>query len=169
MRADVQSDCSGVIQGLDIKAIVQYAGAPAGAPTSTANTYTEGCVDEPYASLVPVVPLNAGPANITEGALEVVIAANAVNLFKWFLSGTTFFSQYNEPTLLDIYKNDTTPAFSGSLLVDVPDRGEMVYVIVESPIPLAHPLHLHGHDFWVSSAPIPSNKLLVFGCATVPF
>jgi hypothetical protein len=151
MRADVQSDCSGVTQGLDIKAIVQYAGAVTGSPTSTATSYTEGCVDEPYASLVPVLPLNAGVADFTEGTLDVVVAANDVNLFKWFLSGTTFFSEYNEPTLLDIYKNDTTPDFSGNLLVDVPARGEMVYVIIETPIPLPHPIHLHGHDFWVST------------------
>jgi FtsP/CotA-like multicopper oxidase with cupredoxin domain len=25
----------------------------------------------------------------------------------------------------------------------------MVYIIIESPIPLPHPIHLHGHDFWI--------------------
>jgi hypothetical protein len=153
MRSDVQSDCSGVSQGLDIKAIVQYSTSnTTGNPTTNGTTYTEGCVDEPLASLVPVVALNAGAANFTEGTLDVVIAGNDVNLYKWTLSGTTFFSQYGDPTLLDIYTNDTTPDYSGNLLVDIPDAGEMIYVIIETPIPLPHPLHLHGHDFWVSTS-----------------
>jgi FtsP/CotA-like multicopper oxidase with cupredoxin domain len=25
----------------------------------------------------------------------------------------------------------------------------MVYIIIQSPIPLPHPIHLHGHDFWI--------------------
>lgn len=49
----------------------------------------------------------------------------------------------------DIYKNNTLPDYAGNLVIQVPNAKEMVYVIVESPIPLPHPLHLHGHDFWI--------------------
>jgi FtsP/CotA-like multicopper oxidase with cupredoxin domain len=148
LRADFQTACSGTIQALDVKAIVNYAGF-SGTPTSTAYNYTNECVDEPLASLVPVVPLNVGPADVTEGTFDVVVQANPVNLFKWYISGTTFFSEYNEPTLLDIFENNTLPDISGSLQIDLPTADEMVYVIIESPIPLPHPIHLHGHDFWV--------------------
>jgi FtsP/CotA-like multicopper oxidase with cupredoxin domain len=145
LRADNQNACAGTVQALDIRAVVSYSNAATGVtPTSSPYNYTSECVDEPYASLVPVVPINAGAADITEGALEVVIAGNAVNLYKWFLSGTTFQSQYDEPTLLDIFTNNTVPNFSGALLIDLPNNKEWVYVIVESPIPLPHPLHLHG-------------------------
>jgi FtsP/CotA-like multicopper oxidase with cupredoxin domain len=146
MRADNQQSCTNMIQNRDVKAIIRYSDAPTGVdPTSTAWNYTDACVDEPYASLVPVVPLNAGPANFTEGALDVVIQGNSAQLYKWYLSGTTFFSEYNDPTLYDIYQNNSVPNYSGNLLVEVPGANEMVYVIVESPIPLPHPLHLHGH------------------------
>jgi FtsP/CotA-like multicopper oxidase with cupredoxin domain len=148
LRADIQTACAGTIQALDVRAVVNYQGF-SGTPTSTAYNYTTECVDEPYASLIPVVPLDAGPADFTEGTLDVVIAGNAVNLYKWFLSGTTFFSQYNDPTLLDVFQNTTEPTYSGDLIVDLPGANEMIYVIVETPIPLPHPLHLHGHDFWI--------------------
>jgi FtsP/CotA-like multicopper oxidase with cupredoxin domain len=148
LRADNQQACSGTVQAKDIRAIVRYDSTSTGIPTSTAYNYTEECVDELLTNLVPVVPLNPTAADITEGALDVVVAANDVQLFKWFLSGTTFFSQYGDPTLLDIFKTNTVPNYSGNLLVELPDAGKMVYVIVESPIPLPHPLHLHGHDFW---------------------
>jgi hypothetical protein len=101
------------------------------------------------------VPINAGAADFTEGTLDVVIAGNTANLYKWFLSGTTFQSQYNDPTLLDIFTNDTVPDYSGSLLIPLPDDGEWVYVIVESVIPLPHPLHLHGN------LPPPDSAILL--------
>jgi len=87
MRADNQQSCTNMIQNRDVKAILRYSGAPTGDPTSTTHTYTDACVDEPLAKLVPVVPLNAGPADFTEGTLDVVVAGNNASLFKWFLSG----------------------------------------------------------------------------------
>jgi FtsP/CotA-like multicopper oxidase with cupredoxin domain len=151
LRADIQTACAGTVQALNIRAIVNYEGSTATVPTSTAYNYTGECVDEPVASLVPVVPLTVGSADFTEGTLDVVIHGNDVNLYKWYLSGTTFFSEYNEPTLLDVWENKTLPTFSGNLLVELPNPKEWVYVIVESPIPLPHPLHLHGHDFYILS------------------
>lgn len=148
LRADNQNSCASTVQALDIKAIINYSGSSV-TPTSTASNYTAECVDEPLASLVPVVALNTGPADFTEGTLDVVVAANSANLFKWYLSGTTFASDYDNPTLLDVYQNTTLPTYSGNLLVELPNNQTMVYVIVESPIPLPHPLHLHGHDFWI--------------------
>jgi FtsP/CotA-like multicopper oxidase with cupredoxin domain len=149
LRADNQNACAGTVQALDIRAIVNYAGFEGTTPTSTAYNYTGECVDEPTASLVPVLSLTAGPADITEGTLEVVVQGNDVDLYKWYLSGTTFFSEYDEPTLLDIWENKTLPTFSGNLLIELPQPKKWVYVIVESAIPLPHPLHLHGHDFFI--------------------
>jgi len=88
MRADNQQSCANMIQNRDVKAIIRYSDAPTGVdPTSTSWDYTDTCQDEPYASLVPVVPLNAGPANFIEGTLDVVIHGNDAQLFKWYLSG----------------------------------------------------------------------------------
>lgn len=102
MRADNQQSCTNMIQNRDVKAIVRYDGSPTGVdPTSTSNNYTDACVDEPYASLVPVVPLNAGPANFTEGALDVIVQANSAQLYKWYLSGS------DKPSLIVFYSSNT--------------------------------------------------------------
>jgi FtsP/CotA-like multicopper oxidase with cupredoxin domain len=91
MRADNQQTCTNMIQNRDVKAILRYSDAQTGVdPTSTTQTYTDACQDEPYASLVPVVPLNAGPADFTEGTLDVLVGPGVPktpNLFKWTLSG----------------------------------------------------------------------------------
>ncbi|TKA59209.1 hypothetical protein B0A49_12609, partial [Cryomyces minteri] len=71
------------------------------------------------------------------------------NLYRWYLDGTTFQSQFDDPTLYGILKNGSVPNYSGDLAIEVPELGEWVYIVIESPIPLPHPIHLHGHDFFV--------------------
>ncbi|KAF9700228.1 hypothetical protein EKO04_001632 [Ascochyta lentis] len=150
MRADNQAACSRTTQALDIKGIVRYAGAEnaTAAPTTTAYNYTTECVDEPLASLIPMAKLNAFPSDqrFTE---TVTVRPNSENLFKWYLSGTSFYSKYEDPTLVRVIANDTAPTYSGNLILDLPDMGKWVYIIVQSAIPLNHPIHLHGHDFLI--------------------
>ncbi|KAK5124865.1 hypothetical protein LTR85_001055 [Meristemomyces frigidus] len=150
MRSDNQDACATITYADNIKGIIHYEGGANGVPTSTANTYIAGCQDEPYASLVPYYAMNAGELE-DEIYKTVTIGGNggSPNLYKWSLSGTTFQSEYRDPTLLDIVKNGTIPEYSGNLAIEVPDLGEWVYVIIDSPIPFPHPIHLHGHDFFV--------------------
>lgn len=150
MRSDVQAPCSNVTNGLDIKAIVHYDDAPTGEPTSEAYQYTPECIDEPAANLVPIVPWNAG-ASSDEIDKDVLIQPNGgnPNLFKWTLSGTAFFSQWGDPTLQSIYDDGTVPTYSGDLAIREDNLGEWIYVVIDSVIPLPHPIHLHGHDFLV--------------------
>lgn len=148
MRSDGQNQCSTITQNLNIKGIVHYEGSPNGVPTSTANTYTGDCKDEPYSNLVPYYKMTAGAVSDTIQE-SVLIGANGgtPNLYKWTLSGSTFTSQWGDPTLLDIVANGTVPTYSGNLAIEVPKLGEWVYVIIDSQIPFPHPIHLHGHDF----------------------
>jgi hypothetical protein len=149
LRADNQEACAHTIQNRDIKALFTYTGFSGVTPTSTSLTYTDECVDEPLSSLIPYVSLNAGPADIPLAPLTVAVQANSASLFKWYLNGVTFASEYGDPTLLEIERGNALPTYSGSLLVELPNAGKMVYLIIQSPIPLPHPIHLHGHDFWV--------------------
>lgn len=149
MRSDNQNACAVLTNALDIRGIVTYEGVAPATPTSTAYSYTNECVDEPLASLVPHVKLNAGASADQTIDETVAIGKPNGNYFKWTLSGTTFQSQWGEPTLNSIYANDTIPPYSGRLAIEVPNLQEWVYVIIDSPIPTPHPIHLHGHDFFV--------------------
>ncbi|KAF2396900.1 hypothetical protein EJ06DRAFT_177362 [Trichodelitschia bisporula] len=148
MRADNQDTCGETAQGKDIKAVVNYLGAAGTEPATDAYEYTDECIDEDMADIVPILPLNAGPADITEGVMDVVVANTSAKVYKWYLSGATFQSQYDNPTLVDIF-NENSTAETGNLVFDVSRRGEIVYIILQSPIPVPHPIHLHGHDFWL--------------------
>jgi FtsP/CotA-like multicopper oxidase with cupredoxin domain len=149
MRADNQNACSTTVQALDIKGVIRYEeGDPTAMPTSTAHNYTAQCVDEPLASLIPMAPLNAFKSD-QSFTKDITVKPNEENLFKWYLSGTTFYSKYEDPTLVRVISNNTAPTYSGNLILDLPKMGEWIYIVIESAIPVNHPIHLHGHDFLV--------------------
>ncbi len=148
MRSDNQQPCGPLIN-LDIKGIVHYADGPMGLPASEGYGYAPTCLDEPLEKLVPIVPWDAGAAEQTIAETTVIGPYQSTNLFKWTLSGTTFYSEWEHPTLKQIYEDGTIPATSGNLAIEVPELHEWVYIIIQTPIPLPHPIHLHGHDFLV--------------------
>jgi hypothetical protein len=129
------------VQNRDIKAVVRYSNAATGVvPTFTSCHYTDSCVDGPYAFIVPVVSLDSGAANFREGAVDVVVQVNSVQTHTRYLFGTTFFSEYDSPTLLDINRHNSN---GGNLLVKIPNWGVVVSDIMESPISVPHPINLH--------------------------
>jgi FtsP/CotA-like multicopper oxidase with cupredoxin domain len=148
MRSDNQQACAQLRNSRDIKGIVHYAGCT-GTPNTISRNYTDECIDEPYEKLIPVAPIYAGPqtSQIHKNIL-VGEGPSTPNLYKWTLDGNTFQSQWGDPTLGGIYWNDTVPSYSGNLAIEVgtSNQKEWVYIIVESPVSLPHPIHLHGHD-----------------------
>lgn len=151
MRADNQNACDETTQADDIKAIVRYSGSNTTAiPTTTKYNYTGQCVDEPLSSLVPVAKMN--PTSSDVEFVEDVTLGTVDTLFKWYLSGTTFMSHYEDPTLVRILANGSAPTYAGDLVLSLPEMGKWVYIIIQSAIPLPHPIHLHGHDFFILAA-----------------
>ncbi|RMX83111.1 hypothetical protein D0869_05552 [Hortaea werneckii] len=150
MRSDNQQSCASLVKPYNIKGIVRYEGSAGKVPTSTAHSYTADCKDEPLSNLVPYYKMNVGTID-DQIAKTVTIGGNGgnPNLYKWSLSGTTFTSKWEHPTLEAITENGTIPDYSGNLAIEVPNLGEWVYIIIDSPIPFPHPIHLHGHDFFV--------------------
>ncbi|KAF2837587.1 multicopper oxidase [Patellaria atrata CBS 101060] len=144
MRSDNQNVCANITQALDTKAIVHYEGAPTGPLTTSGNTYTGACVDEPMASLVPILQLNVGSEIDLEINKNITIAPNGdnPNLFRWYLSGTIFKSQWGDPTLYNIVANGTVPDDSGDLLIEISNEGEWVYMIGLGEYTSGTPLNL---------------------------
>ncbi|ODQ54619.1 hypothetical protein SAICODRAFT_33809 [Saitoella complicata NRRL Y-17804] len=55
---------------------------------------------------------------------------------------------FNAPTLLNVMENEDN-APNANVYYLRQQRDEWVYFVVQSEIPIAHPIHLHGHDFFV--------------------
>ncbi|KAH6653397.1 multicopper oxidase-domain-containing protein [Truncatella angustata] len=70
--------------------------------------------------------------------------------FKWTLRTKTQIVDWQNPTLLDIYRGDTRlPPESNVVTVEA--TNEWVYWILEDQTgrDIWHPMHLHGHDFYI--------------------
>jgi hypothetical protein len=79
---------------------------------------------------------------------DVTVTKNTQNLFHWYLNSTSMQVAWENPTLLQI-QNDATDFPSSSGVIEVPNANEWVYLLINTSIPVAHPIHLHGHDFFI--------------------
>lgn len=150
LRAIPQEACSENQNPTNIKGIVYYGSSPS-TPTTTGYSYTDACDDEDMSNLVPIV----NPYTITSNPLynesePVSLGKNSQSLYRWKLNSTSMHVSWDDPTLLEIYRNHTS--FSNtSGVVQLPRADEWAFVIIETTLSVPHPIHLHGHDFVVLS------------------
>ncbi|KAL1984795.1 hypothetical protein VTN96DRAFT_8639 [Rasamsonia emersonii] len=146
MRAIPQAACSENDSTDNIKGIVYYGDSPS-TPTTTGYAYTDSCDDEDLSNLVPYLALDAGDYYWNESE-PVTIQQAAANVFLWYMNDTSMSVDWANPTLLQIYNNATS--FSNtSGVIQLPTAGEWAYVVITTTIAVPHPVHLHGHDFYI--------------------
>ncbi|KAK7754407.1 hypothetical protein SLS62_003700 [Diatrype stigma] len=147
MRAIPQSSCSSVDedQSSDIKAIVTYADT-ATEPTTDGWTYPlDECVDETD-NLVPYLSKTVGDAVWDDN--EVADFTTVDSLFKWTLNSTTMLVEWSNPTL-SMVMNGETEFEANDAILELPTADEWVYLAIDTTLTLDHPIHLHGHDFFI--------------------
>ncbi|EUC27967.1 multicopper oxidase [Bipolaris zeicola 26-R-13] len=145
MRAIPQSACSDVENANDIRGIVYYGSSPS-IPSSSAYNYTDSCGDETD-NLIPYVAKTVSEPNSKKAEIATV-GSNSEGLFRWYLNSTSMVASWADPTLLQILDGETSFTESNAV-IELPNAGEWVYVIIETALPVPHPIHLHGHDFFV--------------------
>lgn len=148
MRAIPQTACSDNDNADDIRGIVRYDASSTSDPTTSAYTYTDTCADEAMSSLVPYVALDASAVTFEDD--EAVKVGRSNGVFKWYMGGTTFDVEWEEPMLSQVLNGNTTFT-AGAHVVSVPNANEWVYFIIQTTNAVPHPIHLHGHDFSILS------------------
>jgi FtsP/CotA-like multicopper oxidase with cupredoxin domain len=146
LRSIPQIACTTNSNAADIKGIVRYDSSSTADPTTSAYTYTDGCVDEALSDLVPYVALDVSSAALTND--EPVTVGKVNGVFKWYMDAVTFVSEWDNPTLNRIYNGNTTYDASEHV-VQIPTANEWTYFIISTTATVPHPIHLHGHDFFV--------------------
>ncbi|KAJ5823072.1 hypothetical protein N7447_005412 [Penicillium robsamsonii] len=148
IRAIPQEACSENANPNNIKGILYYGNRPR-IPTTKPYVFTDECVDEPASSLVPQVPKTVSTAD-WNNLTDVTLGRNNANLFRWYLNSTTMQVLWEDPTLLQLFNNEITPNFTlSSGVIELPRPHEWVYLMINTSFPVTHPIHLHGHDFFV--------------------
>ncbi|KAM0724314.1 hypothetical protein Q7P37_000196 [Cladosporium fusiforme] len=149
IRAKPDSYCSENDNTDDIKGMLHY-GSSTDEPSTSAWTYdSNNCAGESASSIVPYVALDAeSSADLTDD-LSVTVGKNSDSLFKWYIGGTTFLSEWENPTAQQVLSDpDSTSFTNSSAVIQLPNADEWYYLIIETGLAVPHPIHLHGHDFF---------------------
>ena len=114
-RADVQLACGANNNNFNIKAIFNYAGAPAGEPTTLGAAYTQRCSDE--TTIVPYVKKDVPSGDFLTHVQQLNVSLNGGgvpgqtgNIVTWTINGTPLDIDWELPTLKYVQEsNDSFP------------------------------------------------------------
>ncbi|KAF2033923.1 hypothetical protein EK21DRAFT_97740 [Setomelanomma holmii] len=151
LRVGTGGQCDGPnANAANIRSIFRYDGAGSGDPNSTATApLSTGCNDE---VVVPYVKTDV-PQEVPE-SLKVAFTntAGSGNLVQWLVNGVPMVIDLDQPTLQKVLDGNETFA-AGRHVLDVGEKNSWQYWVIQqdnaTTPPLPHPIHLHGHDFYV--------------------
>ncbi|CAD0085750.1 unnamed protein product, partial [Aureobasidium vineae] len=146
LRAIPQAACSDNDSSDNIKAIIHY-GSSSSTPTTSAYSYTDECVDEDLTDLVPYLAKDADSSYWSNETVATV-GFNDNSLFRWKLNSVSMMVEWANPTLLQIYNNESDWS-NTSNIITLSEADEWAYLIIETEMTVSHPIHLHGHDFMI--------------------
>lgn len=84
-------------------------------------------------------------APVWDNSENVTISA-ATGVFHWELNSTSMEVLWENPTLKQVYSNQMNFTNSSGA-VELPFKNEWIYLMINTPRAITHPIHLHGHDF----------------------
>lgn len=137
----------------NIKAIFRYNGAKTANPTSTGKALPTGCQDDagPIVPYVSTTVPNGLPKDFEVGFTP---ADSNGNVVQWLVNNSAIDIDWNKPTLKYVEDGSKSyPANDNVFEINVGAGAWTYWVLHQDPNnpPLPHPIHLHGHDFWVLS------------------
>lgn len=149
MRSTI-SNCSLTIQP-DALAIIYYPSAPTNSkPNSTAWVDTTSqCANDPLSSTTPVYSITPPAAPATTITLTIGDTVNSTGHFLWTVNSVSYRADYNSPLLLLANGGNTSYPYDPEWNVYNTGNASSVRLIVENTTPVAHPMHLHGHNMYV--------------------
>ncbi|TAQ90080.1 hypothetical protein B7494_g1621 [Chlorociboria aeruginascens] len=150
IRAGWQTACSQNGNAADITGILRYDSTSTDDPTSTGITVDINCADEALSNLVPYLAMDVGSYS---GIINEELQFNTTEYFQWTLNGSSLYLNWSNPTTLQIFNGESIfPTDYNVVPIESTSATDIwtVYVIIDDTgVGLNHPIHLHGHDFWV--------------------
>jgi FtsP/CotA-like multicopper oxidase with cupredoxin domain len=157
LRATAVNACASSNNNGAGKAIFSYAGAADGSPSSSAFNDPGDC-NEPTVLTPWVKNTVDSTAFINQvGNLNIDISVaqtttNGQNIVVWSVNLTAIDVTWDKPTLQ--YVKDKNTSYPSTFnLIEFPVKDTWSYWIIQEPantrVPIPHPIHLHGHDFYV--------------------
>ncbi|CAI7599130.1 unnamed protein product [Penicillium crustosum] len=147
LRAIPQEACSETDAVDNVKGIIRYNSTSTTDPTTSAYSYTDSCADEASSDLIPYLAINVSETYTYDTSEKVAVEVTD-NALLWTMNKTSFRTQWEYPTLLQVAEGNNTWT-QKQRVIHLPEADKWAYMVIHSPFAQDHPMHLHGHDFWV--------------------
>ncbi|KAL8779317.1 MAG: hypothetical protein Q9213_006997 [Squamulea squamosa] len=150
MRSNIPKKCSTANQPLAVAAIYYEKADRTKTPKSSAQTYDDSkCGNDDLTLTKPLFPFPALPDAATTLNLDITLRANASGNFLWHMNNVSFRANYDAPILLLSAAGNNSYPFSPQWNVYNFQSNSSVRLIVKNHFPALHPMHMHGHNFFV--------------------
>lgn len=146
MRAIPQTACATEPYPNNIRGIIYYGDSPS-TPTTTNFTIPDSCEDETD-KLSPIVEKNVSAHPKWSESQNFTIIDVGNGLFKWAVNNISMEVDWQDPSLMQVYKKESNWSSTAGV-VELDEANDWAYILIDSTLPIAHPIHLHGHDFFV--------------------
>jgi FtsP/CotA-like multicopper oxidase with cupredoxin domain len=70
------------------------------------------------------------------------------DFFYWTLNSTSMLVDWYDPTIKQI-ANQQIALQRNDSIIELPQAGIFFYLVIQTILPIPHPVHLHGHDFFI--------------------
>ncbi|GKZ26428.1 hypothetical protein AbraIFM66951_004932 [Aspergillus brasiliensis] len=153
MRASIDIECLNATASYQtVKAAIYYEGADTTvAPTSNSTVTWESnnCRNDPLDTTVPYYPQTPPSTPELTETLEITLGQNASGNTLFFVNNSTFRANYNTPLLLLGRHGNFSYPYSPQFNLHNTGANSSVRLIIYNLFAMHHPMHLHGHNFWV--------------------
>ncbi|KAJ1540473.1 hypothetical protein HK405_011310 [Cladochytrium tenue] len=151
IRAIPQVTCTNNANYAYMLGILRYSSASntSADPTSSGYTYTDACDNETM-SLTPYLSKVVGSTSTASRTLPVALSpASGSTAQHWKMNGTNMIADWADPSLLMIEKKNSSYPSSFNVVSINGTADDWAYFVIEATNAVEHPMHIHGHDFWV--------------------
>ncbi|KAL9065002.1 MAG: hypothetical protein Q9157_007632, partial [Trypethelium eluteriae] len=159
-RANVATDCQSANNGAGL-AIFSYDTVTVANPTSTSYSFPSSCFEP--TGLAPFwsqpVPSTSAFSNLDVGLTNGSVDTGA-GLTVWGINNTSIDIQWDKPMRTYLQEGNTSYPV-GENVINLPTEGVWTYWLIQevSASPhIVHPIHLHGHDFFVLGSSGDNNQ-----------
>ncbi|PWY88379.1 extracellular dihydrogeodin oxidase/laccase-like protein [Aspergillus heteromorphus CBS 117.55] len=151
LRAEIDMLCLNESTTYDTAlAAVYYQSANTSSVPQTTGTSWESnhCRNDPLEDTVPYYPIAPPATPSTVDTVNITLGYNATGYILFFVDGSSFRADYNEPVLFLANQNVSQVYPTERNVYDF-GNNTSVRMILTNTFAMQHPMHLHGHNFWV--------------------
>ena len=103
----------------------------------------------PLSSTIPFYAMSPPATPATTQQIDISLDFNASGVTLFYMNGESFRGNYDHPVLLLAKLGNVSYPYDPQWNVYNFGSNSSIRFVIRNTTPLAHPMHLHGHNFWV--------------------